>query len=143
MGLLAEVGVTPGAISSADVATIVDVYRRFSVIPADDAAPIAEDGDGVLAQFGTFSFRGNSEFSVDLTRQFVEAGGNDASMWQLECTVHYASSMSNRALASGNLWSFGMELDDFFRRAVNLPGWAWALAGTEGPRDLVVYLGEV
>ena len=142
VAMLSQGGVTPGAITSTDVSTVVDVYRRFARIPTDDAAPAADDGDGVLAQFGTYSFRGYNEFSVDLTRQFMQSG-NDARLWQLECTVYYAPSMANRALASGELWSFGMTLDEFFDHAAALPGWAWSLAGAEEPRKLVVAFSEV
>ena len=56
--MLADAGVAAGPIRSGDVGTIVEVFRRFAAIPADDAAPADEDGDGVLAQFGTYTFRG-------------------------------------------------------------------------------------
>lgn len=51
--MLDDGGVTPSAVTAADVRTIVEVFRRFAAIPADDAAPVEEDGDAVLAQFGT------------------------------------------------------------------------------------------
>ena len=56
MSMLADGGVTPAAVTAADVFTVVEVYRRFAAIPADDAAPVEEDGDGVLAQFGRYDF---------------------------------------------------------------------------------------
>ena len=79
-----------------------------------------EDGDGVLAQFGTYDFRGVREFSADLTRQFQESGDQDAPLWQRGCTIYWAPTPENSALASGHLWSFGMDLDDFFAEALTL-----------------------
>jgi len=65
--MLADGGVTPGAATGADTRALVEVYRRFASIPADDAAPVDEDGDGILTQFGTYSFRGPREISADFT----------------------------------------------------------------------------
>jgi len=50
---------------------LLDVLAEFARIPAEDTAPAEEDGDGLLAQFGTYDFRGTREFQVDLTRQFI------------------------------------------------------------------------
>ena len=143
VSMLADGGVTPGAVTAADVHTIVEVYRRFAAIPADDAAPAGEDGDGVLAQFGTYDFRGAREFLADLTRQFLESGDDDAPMWQLSCTLHWDPSPETEALASGDLWSFGMTLDAFFDEAFALPGWAWALGSSHAPQDLVITLEQI
>ena len=143
VSMLANRGVTPSAVTAADVRTIVEVYRPFAAIPADDAAPAGEDGDGVLAQFGTYDFRGAREFLADLTRQFLEAGDEHAPMWQLSCTLFWDPSPETEALASGNLWSFGMALDAFFAEAVALPGWAWALGSSQAPRDLMITLEQI
>jgi hypothetical protein len=141
--LLAEAGVTPGAVTVADVRAAVEAFRRFASIRVDDGAPAHEDGDGVLAQFGTYDFRGVREFSADLIRQFQESGNQDAPLWQLGCTICWDPTPESSALASGHLWSFGMSLDDFFAEAVTLPDWAWALSGSQEPRDLVITFDEV
>jgi hypothetical protein len=141
--MLAEAGVTPGAVAVVDVRATVEAFRRFASITVDDSAPAHEDGDGVLAQFGTYDFCGVREFSADLTRQFQESGDQDAPLWQLGCTIYWDPTPENSALASGQLWSFGMDLDDFFAEAVTLPGWAWALSGSQAPRDLVITFDEV
>ena len=143
VAMLAEAGVTPGAVTSADVRTIVEVYRRFAAIPVDDAAQADEDGDAVLAQFGTHDFRGVPEFSADLTRQMLAPGEEDSRMWQVSCTLRWDPNRETNALASGDLWSFGMTLDEFFGEVAALPGWAWALSGSQAPRDLAITLGEV
>lgn len=141
--MLDDAGVNRSVVTAAGVWATVEVFRRFAAIPVDDAAPPEEDGDGVLAQFGTFDLRGRREFSADLTRQFIEAGSEGASIWQLSCTLHWTPSAQTEGLASGHLWSFGKPLDEFFAEAVALPGWAWALAGARAPRDLAITLGEI
>lgn len=87
--MLADGGVIPGVATGADARALVEVYRRFASIPADDAAPVIRDGDGILAQFGTHGFRGAREFSADFTRQFLSHGEEDAPMWQLSCTLYW------------------------------------------------------
>ncbi|MFI6829190.1 hypothetical protein ACIBG5_18955 [Kribbella sp. NPDC050241] len=141
--MMADAGVASRPITSGDVGTIVEVFRRFAAIPADDAAPAHEDGDGVLAQFGTYSFRGTPEFDTDLTRQFIGQQVQDPPIWQLSCTIHWDPTPETAALADGNVWSFGMTLDDFFAQAAALPGWAWALSGTATPQDLEISLEEI
>jgi len=141
--MLADGGVPPGAMTGADARALVEIYRRFAAIPADDAAPASRDGDGTLAQFGTYGFRGALEFSAGFTRQFLGPGDEDPPMWQLNCTLYWDPSPETDALASGHLWSFGMTLTTFFAEAVTLPGWAWALSGSQPPQDLEVTLERV
>ena len=97
----------------------------------------------VLAQFGTRDFRGVPEVSADLTRQLLAAGEAGTRMWQLSCTLHWDPNRETNALASGDLWSFGMTLEEFFGEVAALPGWAWALTGSQAPRDLAITLAEV
>jgi hypothetical protein len=141
--MLDDAGVSPSAMTAADVRTVVDVFHGFAVLPVDDAAQPEEDGDGVLAQFGTFDFRGRFEFSVGFTRQLIEGGGDDSPIWQLGCTLHWPASADTESLASGNLWSFGKTLDEFFTDAVALPGWAWALKCSTAPQDLAITFEEL
>ena len=142
MAMLTDAGVTSGVATAADVPTIIEVYRHFAAIPVDDAAPAEEDGDAVLAQFGTHDFRGASEFAVDLTRQMV-AAREGSPIWQLACTLYWQTDSVTSALASGELWSFGMTPDEFFTEAAALPGWKWALTGSRAPRDFVTTFDEV
>ena len=121
----------------------VEAFRRFAVVPVEGAAPPEDDGDGVLAQFGTFDVRGQREFLADLTRQFTGTGDADAPTWQLSCTLYWTPNAETEVLASGHVWSFGKTFHEFFTEAVALPGWAWALAGRQAPRDLAITLEEV
>src|SRR5688572_4519749 len=91
--MLDDAGVNPSAVTAADVRTTVEVFRRFAALPVDEVAPPEEDGDGILAQFGTFDVRSQREFTADLTRQLrCHADDQDTAMWQLSCTLHWASS---------------------------------------------------
>lgn len=142
LAMLAERGLTPETATAGDIRAVVDTFRHFAAIPVDDAAPSEADGDGVLAQFGTYTFRGTPEFSVDLTRQLTEVG-EDAPMWQVSCSFYWAASTETDALASGELWSFGISSEDFFTHALALPGWAWALDSPPPVRDLTIVLDEI
>ena len=139
--MIAERGVTPESATAEDIRTVADTFRCFAAIPVAGAAPPEDDGDGVLAQFGTYAFRGSREFSVDLTRQLTEVG-EDAPMWQVSCSFQWAASAETDALMSGEMWSFGMSSEDFFAQAMALPGWAWALDSPPPVRDLTVTLDE-
>jgi hypothetical protein len=141
--MLRDAGLNSAALATADVAATVEVFQRFASLPVERTAPSDEDGDGVLAQFGTRDLGGHRQFEVDLTRQIIEAGGSDAVMWQLSCTLRWSSSPQTDALASGSLWSFGRSLDEYFEDAVALPGWAWALNTSLRPEGLAIVLSEV
>jgi hypothetical protein len=141
--MLDDAGVDVTAPVKADVETAVATFRQFAALSVEDAAPHDEDGDGILAQFGTYDLGGQREFSVDFTRQFITAGSEDLPVWQLNCTFFWASSEATDALASGHLWSFGRTLSEFFDEAVELPGWAWALRASLVPERLSVTLSQV
>ncbi len=142
LSLLANSGVTPGRVAGEKVRNIVEVFQRFVLIPADDAASVDQDGDGTLAQTGAFSFRGPREFEADLTRQFIETDDRDPEMWQLRCTLRWNTSEETDRLPGGHVWSFGKPWDVFFDEALRLPGWAWALTST-APATLDVDLTMV
>ncbi|ASN21609.1 hypothetical protein [Arthrobacter sp. YN] len=118
-------------------------FERFAAMPTNDCAPADEDGGGVLAQFGTYGVRGIQEFNVDLTRQFIEAGDDDAPTWQLSCTFYWDTTPETVAMGSGRLWSFDFALEDFFRNAALLPGWEWALGTNKQPKSLEITLDQV
>ena len=141
--MLAEASVNITAPAEADVRTTVEVFREFAALPVEDAAPVEEDGDGILAQFGTHDFRGRPEFLADLTRQFIAAGCEEQSLWQLSCTLYWPHSEATDAIASGSLWSFGKTVSEFFDEALELPGWAWAIRAPQAPREVSVTLDQI
>lgn len=142
LSMLADAGIAPGTVRAGRIGTVVAIFREFAAISVEDAAPAEDDGDGVLAQFGTTDVHGRREFSTDLTRQFIEIG-DDAPMWQLSCAFHWESTPATDSLGSGDVWSFGTPLETFFDEALTLPGWAWALASPPSPRDLTIVLDQV
>lgn len=97
----------------------------------------------MLAQFGTHTFRGRREFAVDLTRQVVRAGDEDAPLSQLSCTLYWAPRPATDALGAGDRRSFGLPSDVFFDGLPALPGWAWALSSAPPPAELAVDLDDV
>jgi hypothetical protein len=140
--MLSAAGISPGK-SGANAQEVLRVWRRFAGIAVDDAAPTHEGGDGILAQFGTWRFRGPSEFSVDLTRQFIDGNDDNALMWQLSCTLYWEPDLETDSLGSGDVWSFGQDIDEFFEQAAMLPGWVWALTTSREPGDLCVEMSAV
>lgn len=112
---------------------VVDVFSRFARMPVTDAAPASEDGDGLLAEFGTYKVDDHDgEFQVSLTRQYIESR-EDAHMWQLSCSMYWANTPETASLGAGEVWSFGLDLRGFFAQMRRLPGWDWALRTPEAP----------
>ncbi|GAA0909627.1 hypothetical protein Vau01_075640 [Virgisporangium aurantiacum] len=130
--MLHHAGVRPGKAAAADVLTTVEVFRRFAAIPVDDAASPEDDGDGILAQYGTFDFDGVLEFWADLTRQFIEAEDEDV-MWQLRCTLHWTPTVETEALGSGVLWSFRHASRRLLRRGSRPSRLGMGAGGRTGP----------
>ena len=141
--MLAEAGITPGPIGSGQLPSLLDAMQRFAAVTCDDTAPPDEDGDGLLAQYGTTTWRGRREFTTDLTRQLIEAADDDAPMWQLSCTVHWTPTPETDALQAGHIWSFGTPPETFFDAVRALPGWTWALAAPDEQGDLTIILNRV
>ncbi|MFE4197102.1 hypothetical protein ACFRJ9_14650 [Paenarthrobacter sp. NPDC056912] len=123
--------------------TVFDVFRQFAAVPATDAAPAQEDGDGVLAQFGPADHADTIAFMVDLTRQFIETSDENPAIWQLSCVFLWPESPPTSALGRGTLWSFDLSLDGFFAATAALPGWAWALATDQAPNHFAISFDRV
>jgi hypothetical protein len=128
--------------AAGSVGQVLDVIRDFSNIPVAGIAPLDEDGDGVLAQFGTYAIDGPRRFEVDLTRQFTKRG-EDPQIWQLSCTLKWLPSPDTDAIGSGEFWSFGLDLEDFFREVARLDAFQWALTTERAPVAITLDLGRV
>lgn len=88
------------------IEAMLDFYRTTR---ADDCA-IADDGDMLLFQWGRYEVGAVREFHVDITRQFIRAGGEDDDIWQLSLTFVFPPT----AIASGERWcTTPGELDAF------------------------------
>jgi hypothetical protein len=147
--LLIEAGVNLDAPTHEDVERTWDVMRRFAREPAEDVPSEPGDyDDGILAQYGVYDWSdtGTSEwFELDMTRQFSfydEAGEYDH-MAQLACTFRFEPTDLLRELGESNLWSFDMDLDAFFDRALELPGFAGVRNARVTPASLEIHYGDV
>ncbi|WP_258055696.1 hypothetical protein [Streptomyces sp. Ru62] len=96
------------------------------------------DGDGLLFQYGTYSFDGSPTFTVDLTRQFEvsDADGDHDHYVQVHCEVRCGSGPALEALGSFDSWFFhgaGDDLEDWARELTELSAWTTVrmLAPTE------------
>jgi hypothetical protein len=140
--LLAQAGVDIEHPMAEDVERTWAVYRHFADEPVEDAEPREEEGDGILAQYGTYSWS-PGRFEVDLTRQlaFTDEDGGYDHMAQLNCTFRFELTDALKAVPSADLWSFGLDLDAFFAQVLALPGFA----GVRGlrPVELDIDYGDV
>jgi hypothetical protein len=116
--LLAVRGLAVAGLSVRDgIEAMLDFYRT---VRADDCV-IADDGDMLLFQWGTYEAGNVAEFHVDLTRQFIRAGGEDDDIWQLSLTFGFAPA----AIASGDRWcATPGELAAFAAFVRSHPSWA-------------------
>jgi hypothetical protein len=76
------------------------------------------DADGLLFQYGTFSFDGPPEFLLDFTRQFEinDVDGEHDHYVQVHCELHYADEPVLREVGKFNSWFFhdgGEDLDQW------------------------------
>lgn len=102
------------------------MFQQFSAEPLEDCEPAEQDGDLVLAQFGTYDCGEEERFELDLTRQFsfVDASGEYDHMAQLNCTFVFEPTHELREVGSGSVWSGNKPMGEFFREALALPGFS-------------------
>jgi len=131
--------------SIADVDLAWAVMRQFAGEKVDDAQPVEEAGDGLLAQYGTYDSDGEPVFMLDMTRQFsfADADGEYSHMTQLYCEFQFAATDELREAGEDNLWSFGRPLDDFFDEALDMPGFRRVRELGVAPRAMNVGYGQV
>jgi hypothetical protein len=92
------------------VNAMLEFYREVRARGCD----IAQDGDMLLFQWGTYDWGDGEHFEFDITRQFIEEPGADEDIWQLSLTFRFAPEESLRALGSGNRWCHSpQELEPF------------------------------
>jgi hypothetical protein len=143
--LLRQAGVNIERPSAADVDRAWAVMRQFAAETVDDAEPREADGDGILAQYGTYAWDGPAHFELDMTRQFsfADEDGEYSHMTQLQCTFQFAVTDELRALGADNLWSFDLPLDSFFEQALAMPGFRGVRELGVKPLRLVIEYDEV
>lgn len=100
-------------------ATLPDMIETALAFYADvPAAGLTADGDPdmLLFQFGTFDWGAGAFFEFDLTRQFIEADGeDDDALSQLRCTFVYVPTADLKAIGAANRWCHAREGVSEFR----------------------------
>jgi hypothetical protein len=113
--------------------------RRFDVSDAPDA-------DGLLFQYGTYSFDGPARFMVDLTRQFevIDDDRDHDHYVQLHCEIRYGSERALEALGSFDSWfshGDGADLEEWARTLTERSAWTTVRAFT--PTQVRVFQEQV
>ena len=114
---LANVGLSP---ADEDVAKVLTAMMDwYGTERASDAAPLDEDGDMLLFQWGAHDWGASPAFEYDLTRQLVRADlPEDEGIIQLSLTYRYPITDETADLGSGHQWCASPDDLDGFRRQV-------------------------
>ncbi|MEU4116239.1 hypothetical protein AB0F71_17290 [Kitasatospora sp. NPDC028055] len=119
-------------------------FLRFGRARFD--TPDTPDADGLLFQYGTYSFDGPPTFSLDLTRQFEinDSSGDHHHYLQVHCELRYDSAAPLSALGSFESWFFHDTEDDLDQWAEGLTDrGAWAVVREHRPVEIRVYREQV
>ncbi|MFD6282030.1 hypothetical protein ACFWFI_41710 [Streptomyces sp. NPDC060209] len=145
VGLLeGELGLGRRALADLDAAEAWLAFLCFGKRLFD--VPDTPDADGLLVQYGTYSFDGPPTFTLDLARQFevVDSDGDHDHYVQVHCELRYGLAPALQALGSFDSWFFhdgGDDLDEWAEgvseRAV------WTTIRTLRPVEIKVYQEQV
>ena len=80
-----------------------------------DGCAIDQDGDMLLYQWGTYDWGEGEFFEFNITRQFMDAAGEDDDIRQLSLTFKFEPTEALRKLADGNRWCATPDEVDEFR----------------------------
>lgn len=143
--LIAEAGVDAANPQPADVDRVWDVMRRFAAEPVHDIAPLEEESDGILAQYGTYDWGEGEHFEIEFVRQFAfnDGDGEYDYMSQLHCQFLFEPTHELRALGADDLWSFDLALGEFFDQALAMRGFSGVRDLGVAPRRLVIDYEDV
>lgn len=85
------------------IAAMLGFYRDVRI---EDCRDLADDGDMLLYQWGTYEREGGECFELDLTRQLIapDEAEDDGAIWQLSLTFSFARDSELEALGEGNDW---------------------------------------
>ncbi|MFF2205924.1 hypothetical protein [Streptomyces sp. NPDC058145] len=91
--------------------------------------PDRPDVDGLLFQYGTYTFDGPPTFTLDLTRQFEvsDSDGDHDHYVQVHCELRYELTPDLEALGSFDSWYFhdaGGDLEEWVQGLVERAAWA-------------------
>jgi hypothetical protein len=88
------------------ISALLDWYETER---ADDAAPIKDDGDQLLFQWGTYDWGAGPFFEVSLARQLIASSAADESIRQLSLTFRYPATEHTEGLYRDAWWCRGPE----------------------------------
>ncbi len=108
------------SLETIDAATSIrQMLSWYEDARVEDAAPVTEDGDMMLFQWGTYDWGHGRWFEYNLTRQVISADfGGDESIWQLELTLRYTPTSETGTIGSGNRWWSKPAAVDGFREFI-------------------------
>ena len=118
--VLAEAG---EQLSTLTVASGLQHFERFAALPFD--VPPGPDSDGVLVEYGTFTFGDERLFHVSLVRQF--AIPDEDEYVQFHCDLRFAPTDGLVALGNLHAWwwpSEGPSLVEWFADIRARPDWS-------------------
>src|SRR5437879_13288813 len=82
----------------------ITLMLSFYLDERADGCEIDEDGDMLLYQWGCYDWGNGESFEFNITRQFMDADGQDEDIRQLSLTFKFKPTESLRKLADGNRW---------------------------------------
>ena len=124
------------ALSPADgVALMLTFYQDERA----DGCEIDKDGDMLLYQWGCYDWGQGESFDFNITRQFIDAAGEDEEIRQLSLTFKFKPSDSLRKLADGNRWCSSPDEVDEFRSFVEHSA-AYKAVAKAKPADVTLEL---
>ncbi|MCP4964091.1 MAG: hypothetical protein GY926_02530 [bacterium] len=83
---------------------LLAVIAWYETERTTDAAPLQNDGDMLLFQYGTYDWSEGPTFHYGITRQFVTTPGDELCIWQLSITAHYDATTEAVRLGSDHQW---------------------------------------
>lgn len=97
----------------------VDAVIDFYLGERIDDVELADDGDALLFQWGTYDIGPGPTFTFGLTRQTIStAAEEDDDIWQLSLTLHFVPTAETAALGAGDRWCWTPEEVPEFRRFI-------------------------
>jgi hypothetical protein len=132
------------ALADLDTEDVWLAYLRFGRRLFD--VPDTPDADGLLFQYGTYSFDGSPTFALDLTRQFeiADSHGEHDHYVQVHCELRYGLAPALRTLGSFGSWFFHDAGDELREWAQGLSERAaWRTIRTLKPTQTRVYKERV
>jgi len=97
--------------------TAVEAMLAFYIDVRAEDVDLAEGGDMLLFQWGSYDWGEGPSFEYDLTRQLIVNSSvdtdDDAFFWQLSLTVHFAPGSETASIGRGERWcEHPTEVDD-------------------------------